>query len=256
MILQYKQTPIYYEVYGEGKPLVLLHGFLESSSMWVDFIPEWKKTHQIITIDLLGHGKSGVIAEIHTMELMAKVVAEILNELTIETASFIGHSMGGYVLLAFVELFPDRISSLLLLNSTTYKDNDNRKENRDRALKFMETQKETIISIAISNLFSDQTRNEHKNKIEQLKKEALQFPSNGITAAIKGMRDRKDRTLVLKNFKKPSHLICGDKDTIIPLSDSKSIANITKINLTILQGGHMSWIENELDLINLTHFID
>jgi pimeloyl-ACP methyl ester carboxylesterase len=252
MILYYKKTPVYYDSKGQGSPIVLLHGFLESSTMWTHFIPEWKTKCQLITIDLPGHGKSGVIAEIHTMELMAKVVAAILTELKIDTAAFIGHSMGGYIGLAFAELFPNQISSLLLLNSTTSKDNDTRKDNRDRALKFMKTQKDMIISMSISNLFNEDARQKFASEIEALKKEALQFSAQGITAAIKGMRDRKDRTSVLKDFNKKKYIVCGKEDTIIPFSDSVAISENTNTPLKILKGGHMSWIENCEEIINLT----
>ena len=109
MTFHYKNIPIHYKTFGNGPGIVLLHGFLESATMWKSLIPQLSKNKFVITIDFPGHGKSGVISEIHTMELMAEVVNELLLHLQISSATFIGHSMGGYVSLAFTELFPEKV---------------------------------------------------------------------------------------------------------------------------------------------------
>ncbi len=152
MIYPYKNIPIYYETFGKGPAIVLLHGFLESSTMWKPLIPQLSKNNLVVTIDFPGHGKSGVISEIHSMELMAEVVDEIIQQLQISTATFIGHSMGGYVALAYTELFSEKVEKLILLNSTPVSDSEERKENRDRALKVIDKNPQAYISMAIGNL--------------------------------------------------------------------------------------------------------
>jgi len=256
MIHQYHHTPIFYSISGSGPALVLLHGFLESSTMWTYFVPELSKNYTVISIDLPGHGKTGVVDRIHSMELMADVVFDILKERQITVASFIGHSMGGYVALAFAELFPEVIDSLILLNSTTQKDSDDRKFQRDRAINFMEQQKDTIVSLAIANLFTEEARSLYASEIEKLKMEALQFSSQGLVATIKGMRDRKDRTHVLKQFNKKKRIICGSADPIVPLSNSQRISESTSTEIIILNGSHMSWIENRDELVKIMHFVE
>ncbi len=201
MIFHYQNTPIYYKTFGEGPAMVLLHGFLESSTMWERLIPQLSKNNFVVAIDLPGHGKSGVISEVHSMELMATVVDALIQSLQITTATFVGHSMGGYVALAFTELFPEKVKKLFLLNSTPVADSEERKENRDRALAIIDKNPEAYISMAIGNLFADSSREAFSAEIETMKREAFSFPVEGIKAAIKGMRDRKDRTLILKNFK-------------------------------------------------------
>ncbi|MFO7719364.1 MAG: alpha/beta fold hydrolase, partial [Gillisia sp.] len=106
MILNYENTPIFYSTKGTGNPLVFLHGFLESTKIWEPFIEKLSAKRQVICIDLPGHGKSGNISDIHTMELMADAVHAVLKHLRIEQVSLVGHSMGGYVSLAFLEKFP------------------------------------------------------------------------------------------------------------------------------------------------------
>jgi pimeloyl-ACP methyl ester carboxylesterase len=256
MIYHFHQTPIFYEITGSGSAMVLLHGFLESSTMWKDIAPELSEKKQIITIDLPGHGKSGCIDDIHTMELMGSVVSSLLKSIGCEEYDLIGHSMGGYVALAMAEADPKSIKSLTLLNSTSRRDSNDRKANRDRALRFMNEEKNTIISMAIANLFTAENRIRFASEIEQLKKEALLFPSAGITAAIKGMRDRTDRTHVLKNLTNAKLLIAGNSDPIVPVDISEEIATITNTRLTILEGGHMSWIENRAEIVKIVHFIE
>src|SRR5690606_26877961 len=207
MTFNFNNIPVYYETFGNGPAIVLLHGFLESSTMWKPLIPELSKNHFTITIDFPGHGKSGVISEIHSMELMTEVVNEMLKYLHVPAATFIGHSMGGYVSLAYAELFPEKVEKLVLLNSTPAADSEERKENRDRALKIIDQNAKAYIGMAIGNLFAETSREKFTAEIDALKKEAYSFPMEGIKAAIKGMRDRKDRTEVLRQFNKEKFMV-------------------------------------------------
>ncbi|WP_339697160.1 alpha/beta hydrolase [uncultured Marixanthomonas sp.] len=252
----FKNTPIYYSITGSGPAMVLLHGFLESSTMWDKYILSLSEKHTVITIDFPGHGKSGVVSDTHSMQLMAKVVKSALNELNIESATFVGHSMGGYVALAYTELFPDEVEKLVLLNSTPTADSEERKQNRRRALKVLDHNAEAFISMAIMNLFSENSKKKFISEIEALKKEALQFPVAGIQAAIRGMINRKDRTEVLANFRREKVMVCGNEDPIMPISDSKNISEKTNSKLIQLEGGHMSWLENTDETHRILHFIE
>ncbi len=256
MIYHYHDTPIFYEVQGTGPTLVLLHGFLESISMWSVIGKSLSEKYTVVTIDLPGHGKSGVITETHSMELMADVTYQILQHLGIKEMTLVGHSMGGYVALALAEANPETITHLILLNSTSQNDSPDRKKQRERALKFIEREKDMIVSMAINNLFSPEVREKYVLEIEQLKQEALTFPTEGIMAAIRGMKERKDRTYILKEFPKRKTLICGRKDPIIPFSASKTVSKMTQTALKILDGSHMSWIENRDEIVKILHFID
>lgn len=98
--------------------MVLLHGFLEDGTIWDRYVDHLSKKYFLIVLDLPGHGKSGVVAKTHSMELMAEAVYELLQLLKIDTVVLVGHSMGGYVSLAFAEMHPETLSGLVLLNST------------------------------------------------------------------------------------------------------------------------------------------
>ncbi|EDM45526.1 hydrolase of the alpha/beta superfamily protein [unidentified eubacterium SCB49] len=250
MFYNYNNTPIYYTITGAGKTLVLLHGLMESSTMWQDTIAHFKDTHQVIAIDLPGFGQSGNLSDTHTMELMARIVAEILKTENIASASFIGHSMGGYVSLALAENFPEMTDALILLHSTTTPDTEIRKKNRDRAIQILQKNKDAYVSMAISNLFTKKARDQFLEAIQQVKEEALSFSAAGIAAAHLGMRDRKDRTSVLANFSKQKLIIAGIDDQLLPINDAKYISKITNTPLKIIDAGHMSWIENKEEMLN------
>lgn len=255
MILHYNSTPIFHKISGNGPAVVLLHGFLESSSMWKKLIPELSKHKTVIIIDLPGHGKSGVISETHSMELMAESVAFVLDELFIPSATFIGHSMGGYVALAFTEIYPDKVEKLVLLNSVPTEDLPERKLNRERALAVFNKNPKAFISMGISNLFAESSREKFASEIEALKKEAYGFPAEGITAAIKGMKDRKDRTSILREFKKEKYMICATDDPIIPILEAEIVAKKCGATFKIVPNGHVSLIEEFEEIKNYLHLI-
>ena len=244
MNFNFKNTPINYDTIGKGSVMVLLHGFLESSKMWDSLLSELAKNRQIITIDLPGLGESGVIAETHSMELMAEVVDAILEHLKISSATFIGHSMGGYVTMAYAEMYPDKVEKIVLLNSTPIADSEERKETRDRALKIIDRSPQAYISMAIVNWAGETSREKFSKEIEISKNLAFTFPVEGIKAAVKGMRDRKDRTEVLKAFPREKYMFLAEDDPIIPVQVNLELAKVCGVKTKVVKGGHLSVIEN------------
>ncbi len=251
MTFQYKTTPIHYETFGKGPVIVLLHGFLESASMWKPIIPELAKNNTLLILDFPGHGKSGIIDQTHSMELMAELVDKILQKLQITKASFVGHSMGGYVALAYAELYSEKIEKLILLNATAVEDSPERKLNRNRALTVIEKNKNVFISMAIGNLFTEASREKFPEEIDTLKTEAYTFPLEGIKAAIKGMRDRKDRTVILKNLNKEKYLILAKEDPILDYLETKRMAECCGTSVKTIEGGHMSVLEKPKTITTL-----
>lgn len=252
----FKNTTISYTDEGKGTAIVLLHGFLENKKMWNHFIPELTQRNRVITIDLLGHGATECLGYVHTMEDNADVVHAVLSELRIRKAIFVGHSMGGYVALAFAELYPDTIKGLVLLNSTARADSEERKKNRDRAIKAVKQSFVNFISLSIANLFSENNRERLAATIENVKKEALQTPLQGIVASLEGMKIRQDREVLLHLTPFPKLLILGEKDPVLNYEETKEQTENTAVQLITFPDGHMSHIENQDELtIVLKHFI-
>ena len=189
--------------------------------MWDFYIAEFAKKNRIITIDLLGHGETECLGYVHTMEDNADAVHAVLSELRIRKAIFVGHSMGGYVALAFAELYPETVKGLVLLNSTTRADSDERKINRDRAIKAVKQSFMNFISLSIANLFSESNRERLSSEIENVKKEALKTPLQGIVASLEGMKIRQDREVLLHLAPYPILLILGEKDPVLNYEETK-----------------------------------
>ncbi|MBP2283873.1 pimeloyl-ACP methyl ester carboxylesterase [Flavobacterium sp. CG_23.5] len=249
--IQFKNTQISYSDTGKGTAIVLLHGFLENQSMWDNYIAEFSKKNRVITIDLLGHGESECLGYVHSMEDHADAVHAVLADLRIRKAIFVGHSMGGYVALAFAELYPKNIKGLVLLNSTAKSDSEERKINRDRAIKAVKQSFINFVSLSIANLFSEDNRERLIAEIEDVKNKALKTPLQGIVASLEGMKIRQDREVLLHLTTYPKILILGEKDPVLPYEETKEQIENTKVELVTFPDGHMSQIENKEELLNV-----
>lgn len=256
MKMTFKNTQLFYTAKGTGNPLVFLHGFLESSRIWEPFTEALAQKRQVICIDLPGHGQSGVIEEVHSMELMAAAVHAVLQQLKVKSATLLGHSMGGYVALAFCENYPGKTSGLVLLNSTPLEDTLERKKDRERAINLVERNKRAYVTMAITNLLSPENRKKFKKETAILKEEALQISDIGITAALKGMKIRTDKTEVLKEFNKIKIIVSGLDDPLIPINIIENTAKSSNCQFISMPGGHLSYIECFTKFRNFVHFID
>lgn len=252
----YKNINVAYTDSGKGTAIVLLHGFLENQQMWHALTPELCQKYRIITIDLLGHGQTSCLGYVHEMEEQADMVHDLLSQLRIRKAVFFGHSMGGYVALAFAELYPDFIKGLVLMNSTSLADSDERKTNRDRAIKAVKKDYTAFVRLSIANLFSEDNRAILTDDIEKVKIEALKTPLQGIVAALEGMKIRKDREVLLHFGPYPKLLILGRKDPVLHYEENRSQIENTNVELITLADGHMSHIENTAEVLKaITNFL-
>ncbi|HLV69985.1 MAG TPA: alpha/beta hydrolase [Xanthomarina sp.] len=257
MILEYKGIQVFFSDQGLGKTIVLLHGFLENSSMWNHLIPDLQKTHRVIAVDLLGHGQTGCLGYVHSMELMAETVEAVLNHLNIEEKTLVGHSMGGYVALAIAEKNPDSIRGLCLMNSTYLPDNDERRILRTRANLMAQTNFENLVRMSFTNLFSLESKEIYKSEMKIALTEALKTSIQGYMAANEGMKIRTDKTELFKSLPTKKLLIIGKKDPILEANSVKKILKGTDVEIVEFSQGHMSHIENITELTYIImHFIE
>ncbi|WP_299121666.1 alpha/beta hydrolase [uncultured Winogradskyella sp.] len=248
MILEYKNSAIHYTLTGEGPAVVLLHGFLETVDMWNDLVPELSKKHQVVCIDLLGHGKSDCLGYVHTMDDMADAVFAVLKNLEINKATFIGHSMGGYVTLALAKKQPQLFEGLCLMNSTFEADDEERKKLRMQANEMVKTHFESLIRMSFANLFAPESRVKFQNELEEALQIALQTPVQGYIAASEGMRLRPDYFDSFRKLNGNKLIIIGLKDWIVDGEKLKSQITNTDIKYVEFSEGHMSHIENKSEL--------
>lgn len=245
----YKNAKISYSDIGKGAPIILLHGFLESSAMWNFLAAELSKKYRVVAIDLLGHGESECLGYVHSMENQADMVHEVLSELRLRKVIFVGHSMGGYVALAYAELYPESIKGLLLLNSTARADSPERKANRDRAIQAVKKDYTSFVRLSISNLFAEHNRERLTEAIENVKIQALKTPLQGVVASLEGMKIRKDREVLLHLGLYPILLVLGQNDTVLPYKENVEQVKNTAVQLILFDSGHMTLIENREELL-------
>lgn len=241
----FKNTLIRYTDDGQGECVIFLHGFLENKHMWRPLIETFANDYRVIAIDLLGHGKTGCMGYIHRMEDQAEIVYQVLHHLKISKATFVGHSMGGYVCLALAHSSPSLFQGLALLNSTAKADSPERVLNRDRAIAAVKQNHNNFVRLSIANLFSENNREKLAPIIESVKSEALQTPVQGIIAALEGMKIRTDFEDLLATFTFKTLIVLGKKDPVLPFEDQKQDFKNHNINFVIFDDGHMSHIENK-----------
>ncbi|KGL62594.1 alpha/beta fold hydrolase [Polaribacter sp. Hel1_85] len=248
--ITFKNAQISYSDQGKGAAVVLIHGFLENSTMWDKIKPELIKNNRVITIDLLGHGKSDCLGYVHSMELFAETVEAVLKHLRIRKYILVGHSLGGYVALAFAKMNPSKTKGLCLLNSTSFEDFKERKNLRTRANKMVQNNFETMVKMSVSNLFHQENVLKFKDEIEAVKKEALQTSVQGYIAANEGMKNRTNENQFLKESSFKKLIIIGEKDPVLDYQTSLEEAKNTNSEFVVFPDGHMSHIENKDLLIS------
>ena len=250
MKFNYKKTDIYYNKKGTGSAVVLIHGFLENHKMWDGLVNKLKADHTVITVDLLGHGKSDGLCDVHTMEQQAKMVSDVMDKLDILKAVIIGHSMGGYITMAFSKLFPEKVSGLVLLNSHPFNDNEEKRHARERAIKTVKKNYVAYVKAAIPSFFAPDNRSKYKTVIDKLINEALEMKPENIIAALRGMMLRADRSeLFCQQSRYPKMWIVGKKDPLMDADKVLDLANRCKnVDYIELSEGHMSYVENSEDM--------
>lgn len=226
--------------------VVLLHGYLESLIVWDDFVPLLYKEVRVITLDLPGHGISVVQGETHSMEWLADVVADGLRALGVARCTLVGHSMGGYVALAFCERHPEMLEGLVLLSSTPYADTPEKQENRLREIALVRSgKKEMLARVAPAAGFAAENRPRMKDEIEYLTEQVFITEDDGIEALLNGMRIRSDRSEMLRTTKVPVLFILGREDDYIPLDKAQAmVAAHPGAKVAWLDhSGHMGFLE-------------
>ncbi len=195
--------------YGNGKPIIFLHGFPMNQTVWNDFVPLLSDHYRVITVDLPGFGKSSMPESPFTIDMIADSLLRWLLAEKIYDSTLIGHSLGGYVALAMVEKKPELFSGLCLFHSTAFADTVEKKESRLKVIDFIKTNGVlAFTSNFIAPLFADQN---HK-AIRVVQKIAVQSVHDAVVGYTLAMRNRPDRISVLKNLEIPVLFITGKAD--------------------------------------------
>lgn len=236
---------LHYEQTGNGKEnLILLHGFMENSLIWKYMEPYLSDNFTITKIDLPGHGKSDIIAETQTMEFMAEEVKKVIAHLNISNFHLLGHSMGGYISLAYAEKYPNDLKSLTLFFSTYFPDDEEKKNVRRKSLRIIEESFPNYARAGVPNLFNSNELDVLEGEIEFAKEIALSTNNVGALASTKGMIERTDKKNVIENGEFKILIIAGNHDNAVRTEHTiKNLPDRTNIKSYVLECGHNGHLE-------------
>ena len=226
--------------------VVLVHGYLESMYVWDDFVPLLTPHVRVVTVDVPGHGVSQVLGEVHTMEMMADVLHGMLDALGIGRATFVGHSMGGYISLAFCAKYPERMDGLVLLSSSPCPDDETKRENRRREIALVRAGKKDVLAhVAPETGFAVQNRERLKDYLDDLVEQVHVTEDEGIVALLGGMIARVDQNAMLRASRVPQLFRLGRHDNYIPVEAAERfVADNPQAQVVWLEAsGHMGFIE-------------
>ncbi len=243
--ISWNKGQVNYLVEGEGSPVVLLHGFLENIHIWDGFIDFLKPYFKIIAVDLPGFGKTSVYSDHHSMPFMADAVKAVLDVENITKTLLIGHSMGGYVSLAFARKFPELLQGMVLFHSQADADNEEVKQNRLRTIEVVKKDHKDFIARFIPLLFAENNVERYAKEIARLRQMSFQTPQQGTIAALAGMRNREGSLELLRNIGFPVFFVVGKQDSRIPMEKIlPQLALPPHAEAVILDNtGHMGFVE-------------
>lgn len=247
-IILFHGTRVSYKIYGEGKPVVLLHGFGEDSSIWDGQVKFLKDHFRLIVPDIPGSGVSEMLQnETAQISDYAEAVKAIFDEERLSAVVLIGHSMGGYISLAFAKKYPKLLSALGLFHSGAYADDADKIATRKKAIEFIQKNgSKSFLQTSIPGLFYD--TEESKAGIDTLVGKADRFLPEALIQYYHAMIARPDTTKVLRSFRSPILFIAGGHDKAIPLSHSLRQCHIpAETHIHILRNSaHMGMLEEAL----------
>jgi len=216
--ISFKGENIHYRVIGEGRPVLLLHGFCEDGYVWDHQIDFLKKYFRLIVPDIPGSGLSAFNKQLVSMDDYAKAIKAIIDSENLVDTIMIGHSMGGYITLAFIEKYPELLKTFGLFHSSAFADTEEKKATRLKAIDFMKANgAQAFVNTSVPGLFTDNFKKDHAKQVDDLIERGKNFTADALIQYYHAMINRPDRTSILKNTTSPVLFILGEKDNAVPL---------------------------------------
>jgi pimeloyl-ACP methyl ester carboxylesterase len=255
----FRNTKLSYYTFGSGKPLLLMHGFAEDHSIWQHQIEHLSKNYLVIAPDLFGAGNSEYLNDENvSIESYAQAIKEIIKAEKIDRFIMIGHSMGGYISLAYLRLYPDDLAGIGFVHSTIFADDDQKVETRKKSIAFIKSHGgAAFLKTSIPGLYFDVKKFE-KDINSQIEK-SLQIKDQCLIQYYKAMLERPDGSDLIKKTNIPILLIAGKHDQAVTFSQSLKQFHLGKITyLKVLQNSaHMGMIEEPESITQfLTFFVE
>lgn len=199
-----------YEEHGQGTPVLLLHGFPFDRTIWEPVVPMLRDHARLILPDLRGYGQSPVTDDVYTMRMQAEDVARLMDDLEIEKAVLVGHSMGGYISLAFAHTYPQRLLGLGLVATHAAADTPERRQTRNKTAESVKHKGARVVASSMVKTLTPK-----QELIEPITNLILKAAPAGIVGALKGMAERPDMTGTLSQINVPALTLYGTADQLL-----------------------------------------
>jgi pimeloyl-ACP methyl ester carboxylesterase len=235
-----------YTLKGDGEAVLWLHGLALDGSIWNDFITKFSGAYKHILVDMPGFGKSSSISAPNNLEDIAKAVKEVLDKEGVSKVSIVGHSMGGYVALAMIELYPGLVTRLCMFHSQPFADNAAKKADRKKVIVFIEKNgTEPWMKEFYNGLFAEGNREKLSSIIKNLFDRGIHFEQKHVIHTIEALMNRPDRAKILEQFAGPVLFIVGNEDAAIPAKNSLAQLDIPDVSFVEMLDGvaHMGIFE-------------
>lgn len=237
-----------YKTIGEGLAVILIHGFPLDGKMWQEISPNLAKNVRLIIPDLPGVGGSSLNCEPSelTMDLLAECIYDICVAESIQKVVLVGHSMGGYIALAFTAQFPKMLAGLSLVHSTAFADAPEKIDLRKKSIQIISKGgKKIFLQQMFPTLFDESFKANNAERLEQLIAQSLNVKEESLVAFYHAIMNREDRTSILKAAKFPVQWIIGKGDHLVPSMIALQQSRFSMVTFVSLFSdcGHMSMLE-------------
>nr|WP_106781296.1 alpha/beta hydrolase [Lysinibacillus timonensis] len=223
---------------GKGETLVLVHGFLGAKEIFHEIIQEFTNQYDVVAVDLPGHGESQLEKENYSVYDYANAVLEVLQHEGITEATWLGHSMGGYIVLAALEGEIALVKRAILAYSSDLADTEEQKEKRSKQQReISEIGVNRFVDQIIENFFGENVQEEMTNVAKNI---AYRATEKGLINALEAMKNRPDQHELLEQLSIPILVIEGFQDKIVKPVETDN-PNVRK-NTTMT--GHLGMLED------------
>jgi len=255
IILEFNRVKLSYYKDGKGPTLMLVHGFTESSEIYLRFSELLSEEFQIIIPDLPGHGESE-IPDYLSMDIIGDYLNAILENEKIDECKIVGHSMGGYAALNFAKRYPEKCSSLCLFHSSARADSIEVKENRNRTIEIIKNNKAGFLNNFIPSLFADSNREKLSVAINKSQEIAASISEKALILCMEAMRDRDGSLEFLYTTNIPIGFVFGKQDSRIQFDNALAQTALPKSSKVLILDdcGHMGYAEKPKEVLKFIQY--
>ncbi len=258
--LRSDDAEIFYEIRGNGPPVVLLHPFPSHHEFWHPVAAALESRYRLVLPDLRGHGDSEIGEGPALMQKYASDIALMLDVNDIGQAAFVGCSIGGYILFEFWRRFRARITSLVLCDTRPQADNAEARANRLQAADaVLEQGTEPFIESMIPKLMGRTTVSTRPDLVAGARAMMRKMSAEDISQVQRGMAERPDSVADLKTIKIPTLVAIGEEDVLSTVADGELMRqNIAGSQLKVVPkaGHYAAWEQPEAVGKILRQFLD